>query len=101
MRHRRCCRRIFRAAGSPAARTAVEKSDCLLTVGLRRVDSTSAFFTDAIPASAIHLNARSINLGLEKFLRPGDLILAEDGTSNSGATQMRLPAGCVFVTQAI
>jgi len=54
-------------AGSPAARTAVEKSDCLLTVGLRRVDSTSAFFTDAIPASAIHLNARSMNLGFENY----------------------------------
>jgi indolepyruvate decarboxylase len=146
-------------ASSPATRNVVEESDCLLAVGLRRVDSTSAFFTDAIPASAIHLNARSINLGLdnyqavdlrqlletlidssaaastaasrksilnaaepasgavksaqesltqaqywkalEKFLRPGDLIIAEDGTSNSGATEMRLPAGCSFVTQAL
>jgi indolepyruvate decarboxylase len=124
-------------------------------VGLRRLDSTSAFFTDAIPTSAIHLNARSINLGLdnyqgvnlwelletliacsapasrgsilnmvqpaadavkptqgpltqaqywkalEKFLRPGDVIVAEDGTSNAGATEMRLPAGCSFVTQAV
>lgn len=141
-------------ASSPATRNAVEKSDCLLTVGLRRLDSTSAFFTDAIPTGAIHLNARSVNLGLEnyqavnlrelletlidtsapvfgrsvpntvppahgagkptresltqaqywkaleKFLRPGDVIVAEDGTSNSGATEMRLPAGCSFVTQA-
>jgi len=141
-------------ASPPATRQAVEKSDCLLTVGLRRLDSTSAFFTDAIPASAIHLNARSINLGLdnyqavnlrelletliacsasasrrttlntvqpsadpvtsaqepltqaqywktfEKFLRPGDVIVAEDGTSNSGATEMKLPAACSFVTQA-
>ena len=136
-------------------REAVEKSDCLLTVGLRRLDSTSAFFTDAIPASAIHLNASSVNLGLdnyqavslpellekliqgsasatkksvlqygttcrraqaepkapltqahywkalEKFLTPGDVIIAEDGTSNSGATEMRLPEGCSFVTQAV
>ena len=142
-------------ASSPATRNAVEKCDCLLTVGLRRLDSTSAFFTDAIPTSAIHLNARSVNLGpdnyqavslgdlletliacsapasprsilntaqptdeaakpaeelltqahywkaLEKFLRPGDVILAEDGTSNSGATEMRLPPGCAFVTQAV
>lgn len=141
-------------ASPPAARQAVEKSDCLLTVGLRRLDSTSAFFTDSIPASAIHLNARSVNLGLdnyqgvnlrdlletliacsvpvsrrvalntaqpangavkptpalltqaqywnalEKFLRPGDVIVAEDGTSNSGATEMKLPAGCSFITQA-
>jgi indolepyruvate decarboxylase len=141
-------------ASSPETRNAVEKSDCLLTVGLRRLDSTSAFFTDAIPESAIHLTARSVNLGLdnyqavnlrelleklidcsepastksilhtvqpaadavkptqrsltqaqywkamEKFLRPGDVIVAEDGTSNSGATEMSLPAGCSFVTQA-
>jgi indolepyruvate decarboxylase len=33
---------------------------------------------------------------IEKFLRPGDVILAEDGTSNSGATDMRLLAGCSF-----
>jgi indolepyruvate decarboxylase len=38
---------------------------------------------------------------LEKFLRPGDVIIAEDGTSNSGATEMRLPAGCSFVTQTV
>jgi indolepyruvate decarboxylase len=37
---------------------------------------------------------------LEKFLRPGDVIVAEDGTSNSGATEMKLPAGCSFITQA-
>jgi indolepyruvate decarboxylase len=141
-------------ASAQATRDAVEKSDCLLTVGLRRLDSTSAFFSDAIPASAIHLNSGSVNLGrdnyqgvsllelletliegsrsarnksvgttrpaaaalkasqkpltqahywkaLEKFLEPGDVILAEDGTSNTGATEMRLPAGCSFVTQAI
>jgi indolepyruvate decarboxylase len=142
-------------ASSPATRNAVEKSDCLLTVGLRRLDSTSAFFTDAIPAGAIYLNARSVNLGLdnyqavnlrelletliacsaptsrksmlnaaeptrgaeratpesltqtqywktlERFLRPGDVIVAEDGTSNSGATEMKLPPGCSFVTQAV
>jgi indolepyruvate decarboxylase len=141
-------------ASADATRQAVEQSDCLLTVGLRRLDSTSAFFSDAIPASAIHLKASSVNIGLdnyqavsltevlekliersesastrrapimsqpsspsapspapltqahywkalEKFLRPGDVIIAEDGTSNSGATEMRLPAGCSFVTQAV
>ena len=141
-------------ASAPATRNVVEKSDCLLTIGLRRLDSTSAFFSDAIPASAIHLNARSVNLGsdnyqavslpqllekliddsepaskkrdirtarpesasvsrrealtqdsywkaLEKFLRAGDIIIAEDGTSNAGATEMRLPPGCSFITQAV
>jgi indolepyruvate decarboxylase len=37
---------------------------------------------------------------MESFLRPGDVIVAEDGTSNSGATEMKLPSGCSFVTQA-
>ena len=54
-------------ASAPATRDAVEKSDCLLTVGFRRLDSTSAFFTDSIPSSAIHLNAGSVNVGLENY----------------------------------
>jgi indolepyruvate decarboxylase len=44
-------------ASSPATREAVEGSDCLLTVGYRRVESTTGFFTDKLPASAIHLNS--------------------------------------------
>lgn len=140
-------------ASAPGTRDAIENSDCLLTIGLRRLDSTSAFFSDAIPASAIHLNYSSANLGrenyqavylselfeklidgsagtsktravnpprrsaraatqapltqkyyweaLEQFLRPGDVIIAEDGTSNTGATEMRLPPDCSFVTQAV
>lgn len=140
-------------ASGPGTREAVENSDCLLTVGLRRLDSTSAFFSDAIPTSAVHLNYSSANFGLEnyqavqlpelfeklidgsapaskrrvvntarrsapaatqapltqkyywdaleQFLRPGDVIVAEDGTSNAGATEMRLPPGCSFVSQAV
>jgi TPP-dependent 2-oxoacid decarboxylase len=53
-------------ASSPATRNAVEKRD--LTVGLRRLDSTSAFFTDAILTSVVHLNARSINLS--RIIKP-------------------------------
>jgi len=141
-------------ASADATREVVEKSDCLLTIGLRRLDSTSAFFTDAIPASAIHLKGGSVNIGLnnyqavslpelldelikksdsaskrrapimrpppavsaptkapltqahywkalEKFLRPGDIIVVEDGTSFDGATEMRLPPACSFVGQAV
>jgi TPP-dependent 2-oxoacid decarboxylase len=36
---------------------------------------------------------------MEGFHRPGDVIVAEDGTSNSG-TEMKLPQGCSFITQA-
>src|SRR5262245_61919026 len=45
---------------SPATREAVEGSDCLLTVGYRRVESTTGFFTDKLPASAINLNSSFI-----------------------------------------
>jgi indolepyruvate decarboxylase len=38
---------------------------------------------------------------LQKFVRPGDVIIAEDGTSSSGGTKLVLPEGCTFITQAI
>src|SRR5215813_6097847 len=44
-------------ASAPATRQAIEASDCLLTVGYRRIESTTGFFTDKLPASAIHLNS--------------------------------------------
>jgi indolepyruvate decarboxylase len=47
-------------ASSPATREAIEKSDCLLTVGFRRVETTVGFFTDQLPASAIQLNSSSV-----------------------------------------
>jgi indolepyruvate decarboxylase len=48
-------------ASSPATREAIERSDCLLTVGYRRVETTAGFFTDQLPASAIHLNSESVD----------------------------------------
>ncbi len=54
-------------ASAPVTRDAVEKSDCLLTIGLRRLDSTSAFFSDSIPSTAIHLSGSSVNLGLDNY----------------------------------
>ena len=48
-------------ASSPATRNAVEGSDCLLTIGYRRVETTTGFFTDKLPASVIHLNSDSID----------------------------------------
>jgi indolepyruvate decarboxylase len=139
---------------TPAARTAVEQSDCLLTVGYRRIEVTTGFFTDHLPASAIHLHAFSTDVGadnyqaitlrelleglldaphtparkmsaqpnaphavtaapsgpltqtaywkaMQAFLRPGDVIIAEDGTSIVGAGSLRLPPNCTFVSQAV
>src|SRR5262249_57756909 len=48
---------------SPATREAIEGSDCLLTVGYRRVESTTGFFTDKLPTSAIHLNSSYVDAG--------------------------------------
>jgi indolepyruvate decarboxylase len=48
-------------ASSPATREAIEGSDCLLTVGYRRVETTTGFFTDKLPTTAIHLNSDSVD----------------------------------------
>ncbi len=148
---------VYSGASGPArTRTAIENSDCLLTVGFRRVDSTSGFFSDAIPQNAIHLRGDAADVGtdnfqgitlksllgslveasasagrnsrcaplpaappapatfgdgkltqkdywplMQTFLRPSDVLIAEDGTSSAGATGLTLPDGCTFITQAI
>src|SRR5262245_58166077 len=132
------------SGSSPATREAIEGSDCLLTVGYRRVESTTGFFTDQLPASAIHLpssdvdpadeNYQGIHIAellrsivdsssgivtttqparpskqlsfvpsdapltqeayweaVQNFLRPGDVIIAEDGTSSAGFGRLTLP----------
>jgi indolepyruvate decarboxylase len=38
---------------------------------------------------------------MQTFLRPGDVILAEDGTSIIGAGGLKLPEGCTFISQAV
>jgi indolepyruvate decarboxylase len=123
-------------------------------VGYRRVEVTTGFFTDHLPASAIHLRAFSADVGTESyqavtlsellqglldvphtpatrvfvqpnaphavtpppsgaltqtaywtamqaFLRPGDVIIADDGTSIFGAGGLTLPPDCTFVSQAV
>ncbi len=144
---------------APAAREAVESSDCLLTVGFRRVELTTGFFTDHLPASTIHLNAFSTDIGadnyqavtlrellhslldappaparkqavqpkasasqapgasaatpsgpltqtaywaaMQAFLRPGDVLIAESGTSIMGARGLTLPPECTVVSQVV
>ena len=54
-------------ASSPATREAIEGSDCLLTVGYRRVESTTGFFTDKLPASAIYLNSTYVDTADKNF----------------------------------
>jgi indolepyruvate decarboxylase len=140
-------------ASAPATREAIEQSDCLLTVGYRRVETATGFFTDKLPESAIQINSRYVDVGaknfqgvhiaellnallefnpqspkakltalprtpeaadsngaltqaaywkaMQEFVLPGDVIIAEDGTSIIGAGQMNLPEGCTFISQAV
>ena len=62
----------------------------------------------AAPASAQRQSASNSPLTqdaywrrMQSFLRPGDVILAEDGTSIIGAGQLTLPEGCTFISQAV
>ena len=55
---------IYGGAGSlPGTLEAIEESDCLLTVGYRRIESTTGFFSDRLPSSAIHLNGEWVDIG--------------------------------------
>jgi indolepyruvate decarboxylase len=140
-------------ASAPATREAIEGSDCLLTVGYRRVESTTGFFTDKLPASVIHLNANCVDAAeknyqgvylaellrsvvdssssvvakkqparaskelsfvpsddpltqvaywkaIQKFVRPGDVIVVEDGTSSAGFGRLTLPDDSTYITGA-
>lgn len=79
---------------SPAARQVVERSDCLLTIGYRRVDSTSGTFTDAIPGDAIHLRSRSVIMEGETF---EDVFLGELLSRLVGETVARARRLCPMV----
>jgi indolepyruvate decarboxylase len=138
---------------SSATREAIEGSDCLLTVGYRRIESTTGFFTDTLPASSIHLNSSFVDTAnknyqavyiaellrsivnsasgivakkqparpstplsfipsndpltqgaywkaMQTFLRPGDVIIAEDGTSSAGFGRLTLPDDCTYISGA-
>jgi indolepyruvate decarboxylase len=141
-------------ASAPATREAIEGSDCLLTVGYRRIESTTGFFTAKLPASAIHLSSTYVDAAdsnyqgvhiaellqslvdassdwiteeqppgpavpsafspsderltqdaywkaIQAFLRPGDVIVVEDGTSSAGAGRLVLPEGSIYISGAV
>jgi len=140
-------------ASSPATRQAIEGSDCLLTVGYRSVETTTGFFTDKLPASAIYLSSDSVDTAgknyqgvyiaellqsivdsssgivtkqqparpskqvsfvpsddpltqdaywkaIQNFLRPGDVIVVEDGASSAGMGRLTLPEASTYITGA-
>src|SRR5499427_5842373 len=80
-------------ASSPAAREAVEGSDCLLTLGYRRVETTVGFFTDKLPASAVHLYSTSVDTADKNYqgIYIAEL-LQSIVDSSSGMVTKKLPA---------
>lgn len=141
------------ALSSAAVREAIEGSDCLLTVGYRRIETTTGFFSEKLPSSAVHLNSSYVDtaaktyqgvyleellnclvdassgIGAKKlparprerldfapssepltqdqcwkiihgFLRPGDVLVVEDGTPSNGLSPLTLPENCTFISQA-
>ncbi|MBO3744840.1 alpha-keto acid decarboxylase family protein [Streptosporangiaceae bacterium NEAU-GS5] len=151
-----CYLGLYAGAGSePGVREVVEGSDCLLTIGLRRVDTTCGAFTDALPALRIDARGDAVDIGpdnfqavylkellrkvaddlparksapartpsaaeaaaeatppgpltqavywsmIQNFVREGDVIIAEGGTSEVGGFGLRLPSGCTFITQSV
>ena len=143
------------ACSTPTVREMVESSDCLLTIGYRRVDSTSGIFTDDLPGNTIHLRGQSVCVeeesfedvflgellsrlvaetevrpkrpcvvvestqaeacvksqrplsqrecwqAMQQFLQPGDLLVAENGTSGAGVAGLQLPCRSTLITQAV
>jgi indolepyruvate decarboxylase len=147
---------LYAGAGSkPEVREVVENSDALLAIGVRRVDTTSGGFSDALPAGRIDARGDAVDIGpdnyqavylrellgrvadtapsrkgtytrpaaatpargaqtpagpltqaaywntIQDFVREGDVLIAEDGTSEAGCWGLQLPQGCSLITQAI
>ncbi|MEV4449138.1 alpha-keto acid decarboxylase family protein [Streptomyces mirabilis] len=149
---------LYAGAGSkPEVRETVENSDCLLAIGVRRVDTTSGGFSGALPAARIDARGDAVDIGpdnyqavylkellrrvadkapvrssgrsrqrqaetpqepsaavmsgpltqaaywsmVQGFIREGDVLIAEDGTSEAGCWGLQLPSKCSIVTQAV
>ncbi|MFE3142997.1 alpha-keto acid decarboxylase family protein [Streptomyces scopuliridis] len=147
---------IYAGAGSKSEiREMVENSDCLLAIGVRRVDTTSGGFSDVLPAGRIDARGDAVDIGsdnyqavylkellrrvvdkapartsgysrqaempqepsaavmpgpltqaaywsmIQGFIREGDVLIAEDGTSEAGCWGLQLPPKCSLVTQPV
>jgi TPP-dependent 2-oxoacid decarboxylase len=64
---------------------------------------------DSVPADSTHEDAQGsaplthaqLWPTMERFLRPGDIVLSDQGTAFCGAQFMRLPAGVTFIGQPL
>jgi indolepyruvate decarboxylase len=141
------------AVSPPGVRTVIEEAECLLQLGVRFIDSTTASFSQKIdPSRVVEINAWSGRVNgdtfqgicmkdtlsgllanvrqatknqvwqqpiapklespkqlsqvafwnrIQSFLREGDVVVAENGTSLSGVTGLRFPAKCSLICQAL
>ena len=86
---------LYDGAGSATGvRAAVENSDCLLAVGYRRVDLTSGYFSDNLPADTIHVRGYSADVDGENFQAVGlkELLRAVVDAVAPAPTPTQVPA---------
>jgi indolepyruvate decarboxylase len=146
---------VYAGAVSPSrVRAVIEEADCLVQLGVRFFDSTTASFSQRIdPSRVVEINAWSGRVNgdtfqgicmadmlsgllanlrqatgqkvcwqqpvepklespkqlsqvafwnrIQRFLREGDVVVAENGTSLSGVTGLRFPGKCSLICQAL
>jgi len=143
-------------ASTPEIFERVAEADCVICLGVRFVDATSGWFSQALDAAAvIHIQPFDVTIGgdyfagvaaaelletivereiavsqtphrhpvlvpasntqghdqawgqnafwhrIGRFIAPGDVIVAENGTSLAGLSRLKLPEGCSFISQPI
>jgi indolepyruvate decarboxylase len=146
------------AASAESVRSIVENADCLIGIGLRFTDTSTALFSQHInPDTFIDLRRHDLSIGaipmpgvtlrdvlervldeadpqsraratqapvaasndvppgaendtlthaalwprIRQFLKPGDVILGEAGTSHASLSSMKLPPGATYIAQPI
>ncbi|OPB43758.1 pyruvate decarboxylase [Trichoderma guizhouense] len=97
----------------PATSKAVEQSDCILWLGYMPSDFNTGMFTEDVKSSLVidfqrfHITVGQkqfqarMNTRLSSFVKPGDMIVAETGTSQIGALATKTPQGVYYWTQAV
>jgi indolepyruvate decarboxylase len=55
----------------------------------------------AAPGESDKLSQQAYWRELQTFIRPGDVLVVEDGTSTTGAAGLALPEGCTYISQTL
>lgn len=73
-----------------------------LTLPLARYWSLPVFKRPSLPdSSESYLDQHGFWQQIQSFLQPGDILIAEQGTSCFGAASLTLPRGCRFIVQSL